>query len=350
MKRTLEKVRAKLHYLRPRLVLGVFVFGLLLVVFTALLSVEVVTVTDSAGNTRTVLTANQKPHEIASMAGMQVGANDEVVYTNIGGSVASVVVNRSFPVYVSADGQSVSVTIDGGREATVQDVLTAANVQMGEHDYAEPALETVVGRDDTIAVHRVAYAERVGRYEVSNEDVDAFVATLEDPAAFTRSKSRIYDVVYQDKVVDGQVTESNLIALNAVYHPYDEPSAGPVEGIPMSSIDGFLGIELDESGIPTSYTSVMKGAVGTAYSASGGRGAGGQGLYCGTVAVDPRVIPYGTRLYITSSYGQFIYGYAIASDTGTAMVEGRVDLDLYFETNAEARAFGKRAIDIYILD
>lgn len=350
MKRTLEKVRSKFHYLRPRIVLGVFVFGLLLVVFTALLSVEVVTVTDSVGATRTVLTANQQPHEIASMAGLQVGTNDEVVYTNLGGSVASVVVNRSFPVYVSADGSTVSVTIDGGREVKVQEILALAGVQLGENDYAEPASDTVVGRDDVIKVHRVTYTERSGRYEVSNEDVEAFVATLEDPGSFTRSKSRIYDVVYQDKLLDGQVVESGLVSLKAIYHPYDEPSAGPVKDVPMSSIDGFLDVELDENGIPVSYSNVMQGATATAYSASGGRGAGGQGLYCGTVAVDPRVIPYGTRLYITSSHGQFIYGYAIASDTGTAMVSGHVDVDLYFETNAEARAFGKRAVDIYILD
>ncbi len=65
--------------------------------------------------------------------------------------------------------------------------------------------------------------------------------------------------------------------------------------------------------------------------------------------MNPNIIPYGTRMYITSADGSFIYGFCVATDTGTAMMEGYVDLDLFFETNAEARRFGKRALNVYIL-
>ncbi len=112
----------------------------------------------------------------------------------------------------------------------------------------------------------------------------------------------------------------------------------------------FDDVEMGVDGLPVNATRVMEGTVCTAYSSSGGRGASGLGLYCGTVAVNPNVIPYGTRMYITSPDQSFVYGFAIATDTGTAMMQGHVGLDLYFETNAEARRFGKRALDVYILD
>lgn len=54
------------------------------------------------------------------------------------------------------------------------------------------------------------------------------------------------------------------------------------------------------------------------------------------MAVDPDVIPYGTLLYITSTDGSFVYGYAVATDTGIAVQDGRILVDLFYETYAES--------------
>ncbi|MCJ7652280.1 MAG: 3D domain-containing protein [Actinobacteria bacterium] len=62
----------------------------------------------------------------------------------------------------------------------------------------------------------------------------------------------------------------------------------------------------------------------------------------GVVAVDPRVIPLGTRLYIEG------YGYAIAGDTGSAIKGNRIDL--CFDTLEEVEAYGWRTITVEILD
>lgn len=62
----------------------------------------------------------------------------------------------------------------------------------------------------------------------------------------------------------------------------------------------------------------------------------------GIVAVDPRVIPLGTRLYIEG------YGEAIAADTGGAIKGNRIDL--CFNTLAEAYAFGRRNVAVTILN
>lgn len=62
----------------------------------------------------------------------------------------------------------------------------------------------------------------------------------------------------------------------------------------------------------------------------------------GVVAVDPDIIPLGTRLYIPG------YGEAIAADTGGA-INGYM-IDLCMEDYTQAIAFGRRGVEVYILD
>ncbi len=67
----------------------------------------------------------------------------------------------------------------------------------------------------------------------------------------------------------------------------------------------------------------------------------------GAIAVDPRVIPYGTRMFIKTQDGSYIYGVATAEDCGGAIKGKR--LDLFYETDAECRRFGIRYCDVYFL-
>lgn len=97
------------------------------------------------------------------------------------------------------------------------------------------------------------------------------------------------------------------------------------------------------------YNSVITG-VCTAYTEANGITATGTAPRVGTVAVNPEVIPYGTRLYIESADGSFVYGYAVAEDTGGACMAGDIVVDLYMDTEAECCDFGRRELNIYVLD
>ena len=85
----------------------------------------------------------------------------------------------------------------------------------------------------------------------------------------------------------------------------------------------------------------------TAY-CSGTTTATGMKVRYGVVAVDPRVIPLGSRLYIESANGTWIYGTAVAADTGGA-VKGNI-IDLYVESYNDAIQFGRRQAKVYILE
>jgi len=69
----------------------------------------------------------------------------------------------------------------------------------------------------------------------------------------------------------------------------------------------------------------------------------------GAIAVDPRVIPLNSKLYIISSDGtSWVYGYATAEDTGGFIKGNRIDL--YFDTRAECIEFGRKSTTVYILE
>ena len=75
----------------------------------------------------------------------------------------------------------------------------------------------------------------------------------------------------------------------------------------------------------------------TGYSLTG-RTAMGVAVGYGIVAVDPSVIPLGTRMTVPG------YGEGVAADTGGAVSGARIDL--WFPTRAEALAWGTRTVTI----
>lgn len=80
----------------------------------------------------------------------------------------------------------------------------------------------------------------------------------------------------------------------------------------------------------------------TGYSYTGNNTASGIPPSSGVAAVDPAVIPLGTRLYVEG------YGKAIALDTGGAIKGNRIDL--FYESENEALAWGKRNTKVYVLE
>lgn len=89
----------------------------------------------------------------------------------------------------------------------------------------------------------------------------------------------------------------------------------------------------------TAYTHSDPGCTST--TATGTR------VHRGTVAVDPRYIPYGTRMFIMASDGSYIYGPAEAEDCGGDIKGDRVDL--YLPTLDACLEFGRRRCTVYFL-
>ena len=85
--------------------------------------------------------------------------------------------------------------------------------------------------------------------------------------------------------------------------------------------------------VATGYTPGDPGCTGITYT--------GTKASRGTIAVDPKVIPFGTKLYIPG------YGYGVAADTGGAIKGNKIDL--CYETRAEALNWSIKNITVYVV-
>ena len=155
-------------------------------------------------------------------------------------------------------------------------------------------------------------------------------------------------VSYREVYIDGELTDTYETARETVTEMQPDVVKCYGEGAPVSI---FTGPEVVD-GVPVEgVAAVYHSKRATGYSASlTAKGASGQRLTYGTVAINPNIIPYGSLMYITSDDGRFVYGYAYAADTGIAMMDGRAFIDLYYETYAESVSNAVIPVTIYVLD
>lgn len=105
-------------------------------------------------------------------------------------------------------------------------------------------------------------------------------------------------------------------------------------------------ILFDENGVPVNYSYKVTGRA-TAYS-MGTTTATGTSVHEGVVAINPRNIPYGSKMYIVASDGT-VYGYSSAEDTGSFIYWNNAPVvDLYVNSKSQAYAWGNREVTMYI--
>lgn len=80
----------------------------------------------------------------------------------------------------------------------------------------------------------------------------------------------------------------------------------------------------------------------TAYTHTGNTTFTGTYPHIGTIAVDPQVIPLGSRMWVEG------YGYGIAQDTG-GLIRGDI-IDLFMDTEQDCWRWGRRRVKVYILE
>ncbi len=227
---------------------------------------------------------------------------------------------------------------------TVGEAMKEAGVYLGIEDRIEPSLETELKHADKIEVTRVEYRIFSDIEEIPFENEIKKSDTLEKGFVRVLKKGQegkreiVQNVIFENgKEAFKQVLKENIL---------QNPVAAILE-------EGTKDTLITSRGTVAKFTKAIE-MVSTAYDAtfaSTGKhpdhpqyGITRSGLRVrpGIVAVDPRVIPLGTYLYVEG------YGEALAADTGGAIKGNKIDL--YFESPKDVAKYGRRKIKVYILD
>ena len=312
-------------------------------------SMHIVEISDTHGQSGVVVTCATDVNTIVDQAGLTApGSEDELQIVESNGR-DRIHVLRAFTVPVTADGQTTDLV---ATDETVGELLDEAGIEVGETDVVEPALDEVLERGDSVTLQRVEYVEYTTEetipIETEYRESSLYYRNTDTQLVLEEGQEGLDLVTWREIWVDGELTETveagreTVVAMEpAVVKCYGE-------GAPVSIFTGPEVVDgVPVEGVETVYTSQRS----TGYSASKtAKGASGQRLTYGTVAVNPNIIPYGTLLYITSDDGRFVYGYAYAADTGTAMMEGHAFIDLYYETYEESVTSAVIPVTVYVID
>ncbi len=302
-----------------------------------------------------------KVSDVIAEAGVVLDDND-AVNTDINGELtdnADIVVTRYHKVTVHDNGITQIVDVP---EGTVANVLPVANITLGEEDTLSVAESEPVIDGMEVTVNRVTYATQTVTEDIPFETKVIETADLYkgETQVQTAGVNGTKTAVKECKFVNGQLVESTDVVVLSETAPVAEvklvgtkakPAA--VTSVSSTSASAQTGATIsgntivDANGNVLNVARVITGEC-TAYT-GGGITATGAPAAVGRVAVNPNVIPYGTKLYIASPDGSIVYGYAIASDTGGALMSGRVLVDLYYNTQGECINFGRRQMNVYIL-
>lgn len=276
-------------------------------------------------------------------------STDVVEFTGFEGNYGEIEISRSIPVYVTVNGITKTMKV---ANADVSDVLSSMEITFDEDDEINMPLNRELKENDHIIVNTIDHITKTHTVDLPCETEYKETSLLKPGKTKLLSSgvNSVAELTYLQTYVSGELKEEKVIEEKIIKQGKPAVILVGATGVPISPLD--FGYEIDSSGKPSSYKKVIQNAVATGYSSpiANVKGASGMRLHEGYVATDPKVIPYGTKMYITSADNRFVYGYAIAADTGTALMDGRIDVDLFYESYMESALTGRKSVNIYILE
>lgn len=320
------------------------------------------------------LSNSSDPQVVIEEAGLTLGESDTYT-THTSGGVSEIHINRVQMVSV-VDGDQVYVV--GSYGGTVSDVLSSLDITLSDTDMLSCSLDTVTYDGMTVTITRILLETQ--EYD---EPIPFQTHVFEDSSLEPGEEKVLREGVEGTTHYTAQITFENGQEIKRTILS-QQVTASPQEAIVLKGVDrsvmvqGFEHVsdyivsnryytytppteqevmaKEDRTCVPGTDLTYNEAVLfkATAYTCNSYEYVGDGMTYTGTearvgaIAVDPDVIPLGTRMYIASADGEYIYGYCVAEDTG-GLIHGNI-VDLYFDTHEECVQFGRRDIIIYFLD
>jgi Uncharacterized protein conserved in bacteria len=299
-----------------------------------------------------IYTTKTDVFSILNDARVAYDANLDVITEEKEGNTRNISVQHRFVTTVAVDGNLLEYI--ALPTESVRDIAAAVGVNVGEDDLVNHSLDAGAFYGMNITINRVSKEEIVKTVEIPFESETRNTPLLKKGQTRIQSEgvTGIETSLFLETRIDGVLFSQDFLSRNITREPKNQIMLVGTGGTDMISTLAIPeNLVLDENGIPVGAKAVYVGK-SSAYSSSkvNVKGASGQRLQPGSVAVDPKVIPYGTLMYIRTTDGKYIYGVAVAADTGGFVHNGSgVLVDLFFGSNAEARQWGIKRVEVYVL-
>lgn len=351
MRRTRRRAKGrKLRLLRLAAVGMSMVLALMVLGQTAFATTYVITDGDRV---MTYTTFATDPAQVLDQAGLTLSENDTYTTQSVDGTQA-ISICRAQTVTIEYHGETTQTTTSGG---TAGELLSQLNLDVSGEDVVSPGLEEmtydgmvlrvdqVVTREETYTTtlpHEVSYCNDAS---VPTGTEVVLVEGVDGELLCTANVTYVNGVERQRQILTQTQTKAPVTEIVGV-GAGGEPASTDPEAAPVIA-DGYITLPTGEVLTYTDTATIRATAYTHTDPGCDLITATGTTVHVGTVAVDPRYIPYGTRMFIVSNDGAYVYGIAVAEDCGGDIKGDR--MDLYFPTYDECMQFGRRVCTIYFL-
>jgi len=294
------------------------------------------------------------PATVLTEAGLALGADDTYT-TQTGIGVSEITVQRSHVVTVDNGGTVMEVATT---DETVGELLSRLGISLEGHVAVSVPLEMDTYSGLTITLSRTVQDVQTYTTAIAHDVTYYNDYSLPKGTNLVITEGQDGQMLCTATVVyvDGVETNRTVTEQTVVQQPVSEVIAVGVGCEPLPPKDPVDELIITDRHIilPNGEVLTYKGTmqvVATAYSqfdkGCGMITATGTTVHIGSVAVDPRVIPLGTRMFIISNDGDYVYGIATAEDTGSSIKEAKIDL--YYPSVEECLNFGRRDVTVFFL-
>ncbi|ASV67724.1 ubiquitin-like domain-containing protein [Cytobacillus sp. FSL W7-1323] len=253
-------------------------------------------------------------------------------------------IDRAFKIEL-ADGANDKTEEVWSTSTTVADFLSQQDIKLGKLDRVEPKLDETVKENDVIKVIRV---EKVT--DVVEEPIEYAVVTKKDDSlkkgsekVLEKGQEGLLKKEFEITRENGKEISRKLLSKEKVKESKNHIVAvGTKVSQPVTKV-ASRGENNESSGkemyvSSTAYTAGCNGCSGVTATGLDLKANPGAKV----IAVDPSVIPLGTKVYVEG------YGYAVASDTGSAIKGNKIDV--FFSSKSDAYRWGRKQVKIRVLN
>lgn len=310
---------------------------------------------NGTNETVTVKTRSENVQEVLEQTGYSVGESDKInksVNSKINDN-DDIVIKRGKQITIKsgAGEEVVSITT-----TNTTDALVEAGYIPGEYDEITTNGETLAD-SDTIEIVSVSTTEETEEspIEFTTEYIDDSDLIKGQTEVVSEGQTGIKSTTYKVLYKNGAEISREAISENIITPAKNKIIANGTKEPTVSAVSSAVKKAADTGSTINGMQYTRKITMtATAYSTSPSENGGysvsamGNPLGYGIAAIDPSIVPLGSKIYVESTDGSWSYGIASAEDTGGAIKGNRIDL-CYGGSSGEINKFGRRSCNVYIL-